>query len=291
MGYFRITPASVEFIWGGNKLIDYGGSSKIKNLGEIWNFSFHKNGLCYIGDKPINEVLTSEVLGNKYSRFSTFPFLIKFIDSKENLSIQVHPSQRYAKKREKSNGKIEMWYILEAEKDAFIYLGFKNNESKDSIKEMIKNNSICDSLNKIKVKPGECYLVKPGLVHAIGAGVTLLEIQQNSDVTYRLYDYDRLDKNGKKRTLHIEDALNVINFKKYKNKSDTKLAKTKYFINKLIENNFVVTSKNNAGVVITVIEGNGEIDKDKFTKGNTFFVPAGQQATLKGDYKAIITRI
>ena len=135
-------------------------------------------------------------LGTNVSAFTFFPCLIKLIDSASPLSVQVHPSDEYALKNENSYGKTEMWYILDHEKDAGIYVGFKNNETQSDVEKALNNGTILDKLNFFKVKKGECYFIKSGTIHAIGKGVTLIEIQQNSNLTYRLYDYNRKDKNG-----------------------------------------------------------------------------------------------
>lgn len=294
MSVIKILPATKEFIWGGNKLRNYGIKSNDSNIAEAWIFSFNKNGLSKTEDgRNIDEVLGFDKLGNKYRNFPFFPYLIKFIDANDNLSIQVHPSDDYALKNENSFGKTEMWYILEAEKDSFIYLGLNKDYKPEEVEEAIKNNTICDLLNKVSVKPGDCYFVESGTIHAIGKGIVLIEIQQNSALTYRVYDYDRIDKNGNHRELHIEKALKVINFNKFipTNVKSNPLGECKYFyVNKLINQSWI-NSSDNAGTVISFISGKGTINGKEFNKGDTFFLPKKENALLEGEYCAVTTTL
>ncbi len=294
MSVIKILPATKEYIWGGNKLRNYGIKSDDSNIAEAWIFSFNKNGLSKTEDgRFINEVLSFDKLGKKYRNFPFFPFLIKLIDANDNLSIQVHPSDDYALKNENSFGKTEMWYILEAEKDAYIYLGLNKDYKPEEVEEAIKNNTICDLLNKVSVKPGDCYFVESGTIHAIGKGIVLIEIQQNSALTYRVYDYDRVDKNGNNRELHIAKALKVINFNKFipTNVNNNPLGECKYFYVDKIVNQSVVTSNNDAGVVISFISGKGTINGESFSKGDTYFLPRKEKAFLEGEYSAITTTL
>lgn len=294
MNSIKILPACKEYIWGGNKLRNYGIKSDGNNIAEAWIFSFNPNGLSL--DKKgntIDKILTNEILGKKYSKFPFFPYLIKFIDANDNLSIQVHPSDEFALKHENSFGKTEMWYVLEAEKGAYLYLGLNNNYSSNEVKKAIKNNTICNLLNKVPVKAGDCYFVKSGTIHAIGKGIVIIEIQQNSALTYRVYDYDRVDKNGNHRELHIDKALKVINFKKFtpKNNKKNPLGKSKYFVVNKIKNKKLILSSKDAGTTISFIEGKGKIDNQSFKKGDTYFVPANSTSKIEGNYTAITTTL
>ncbi len=294
MSAIKILPATKEYIWGGNKLRNYGIKLNDNNIAEAWIFSFNQNGLSTDSmNRPINEVLSIKELGAKYNNFPFFPYLIKFIDANRNLSIQVHPSDEYALKNENSYGKTEMWYILEAEKDSFLYLGLNDNYSEEQIKEAIHNDSICDLLNKVYVKPGDCYFVESGTIHAIGKGIVLIEIQQNSALTYRLYDYGRLDKNGHPRELHVDKALKVINLNKYIpiNIESNPLGHCQYFdVNKIINQKSIKADKD-AGKVISFISGSGTIDGLIFNKGDTYFIPAGEEVIIKGEYCVIATSL
>lgn len=294
MDFLKIFPATKEYIWGGNKLRNYGIASSGSNIAEAWIFSYNENGLSVDeNNDPIKDVITKQDLGKNYGNFPFFPYLIKFIDANDNLSIQVHPSDDYALKNENSFGKTEMWYILEADKDSFLYLGLNDNYTAEEIKEAIKNNTICNLLNKVKVKPGDCYFVSSGTIHAIGKGIVLIEIQQNSALTYRVYDYDRVDKNGNHRELHIEKALKVINLNKYvpENIKKNPLGNCKYFNVNLIQNENEIRSDKNAGNCISFIEGNVSIENIQFHKGDTIFQKAGTTIKISGKYKAIKTTI
>lgn len=294
MSALKIIPATKEYIWGGNKLRNYNINSNDSNIAEAWIFSFNKNGVSTTeSGAPIDSVLSEKELGKDYSNFPFFPFLIKLIDANDKLSIQVHPNDEYALANENSFGKTEMWYILEAEKDAFLYLGLNDNYSSEQIKAAIENNTICDYLNKVPVKPGDCYFVESGTIHAIGKGIVIIEIQQNSALTYRVYDFDRRDKFGNPRELHIEKALKVINYKKFiaKNVQENPLGKCKYFNVERIENVNSITAPREKGIVISFIEGKGMIDGQEFSKGNTFFIKAGDSCIIQGKYKAITTTL
>lgn len=292
MNAIKVNAKCFDYIWGGNKLRKYGFKSDASNIAEAWIFSYNEKGPSFDNEgRNLSDVLTKEDLGENYFKFPFFPFLIKFINSNDNLSIQVHPSDEYALKNENSFGKTEMWYILEADKGAFLYLGLNDNYTPEQVKEAIANNTICDYLNKVPVKKGDCYFVESGTIHAIGKGITLIEIQQNSTLTYRLYDFDRIDKNGNKRELHVDKALKVINFNKFdpNNIQSNPLGDCKYFTVNSISNEKNVTASKESGVVISFIKGKGKIDNQKFKKGDTYFVKANSTVNLAGRYKAITT--
>lgn len=288
----RVFPATKEYIWGGNKLRNYGITSSTSNIAEAWIFSYNENGLSTNKQgKPIKDILTKQELGKKYESFPFFPFLIKLIDANDKLSIQVHPSDDYALKYENSYGKTEMWYILEADSNSFLYLGLNDTYTPEQVKEAISNNTICEMLNKVPVKPGDCYFVKSGTIHAIGKGIVIIEIQQNSALTYRLYDFDRVDKNGNHRELHVDKALKVIDFNKFTplNIQTNPLGDCKYFTVNVLENIPTITASKEAGKVVTIVEGSGSIENNHFSKGDTFFIKAGESVKFKGKFKAIET--
>ena len=216
-----------SIIWGGDRI------TKFKNIqpqqdgiGESWEISGVKNNWSIVsnGDmkgKSLQELvieyrgkLVGESVYNKFG--DTFPLLIKFIDAKQNLSIQVHPDDALAKQRHNSFGKTEMWYVVDASKDAFLYSGFKKEMTPDQYVQSVANNTFVDHLSKEEVKPGDVFFLPAGRVHAIGAGLFVAEIQQTSDITYRIYDYDRKDANGNTRELHTDLAKDAIDFKVYK---------------------------------------------------------------------------
>jgi len=222
-GVFLLEPAIKETIWGGNKLKEkYGKKSNTINIAESWECSVHPSGLSKISNgkykgKCLKDILIAhpEYLGEKIKNVDDFPFLIKFIDAKKKLSVQVHPSDEYAKKYEHgASGKTEMWYIIEAENNAELVYGFYDDITKQQLIKSIDNGEIEKYLNKVRTKPNDVFFIPSGTVHGIGAGNLILEVQENSDITYRIYDYNRIDKNGNKRKLHIEKALDAVNYKK-----------------------------------------------------------------------------
>lgn len=223
----KFSPIFKYRIWGGNKLKTVLNKNyDSENIGESWEISAvdgdettvsNGNLKGYTLKQLILEFEDSFLGKNVYKRFGNeFPLLIKFIDSEKPLSIQVHPNDELAKKRHNSFGKEEMWHILDTEKDAELTVGFKDSITKDTLMEYVKSNTITNILNIEKVQKGDTYHIKGGIVHAIGAGVLLAEIQQTSDITYRIYDYDRIDsRTGKKRELHTEQATEAIDFKTF----------------------------------------------------------------------------
>lgn len=210
-----------DYIWGGTKIRDVlkKDTGDMSPIAESWEVSTHSAGENVIASGMYKGKTLSEYfdligwknLGDYCEKNHKLPILIKYIDAKENLSIQVHPDEKYAREHENDGGKNEMWIILGTEKNAFIYLGFNRDLSKEEIREHIKKNTLESVLNKVYVKKGETYFIPAGTVHAIGKGCLICEIQQPSNVTYRLYDYGRKKDDGTERELHIEKALEVVN--------------------------------------------------------------------------------
>jgi len=188
------------------------------------------------------EIYMDELVGQKvFDTFGTyFPLLFKFIDANDKLSIQVHPSDEIAQEKHQSYGKTEMWYIIDTEPQSELILGLNKEMDSNSLKESIQNNTLEQYLHRIPVKKGDCFFIPPGLIHAIGEGILLAEIQQSSDITYRLYDYNRLDDNGKLRELHIEQALEAIDFSN-QNISSIIYEKTDNMPITLVENDYFTT--------------------------------------------------
>ncbi|MBP5742670.1 MAG: class I mannose-6-phosphate isomerase, partial [Paludibacteraceae bacterium] len=220
----KFKPILKNRIWGGSKLgtLMNKAVKNDENIGESWelsglegNESVVENG--YLAGNTINElveVYLDELVGQKvYDTFGqSFPLLFKFIDANDKLSVQVHPDDDMAQELYGTNGKTEMWYIIDAEKDAELYIGFDGKVDAKQCEEHIKNGTLADVLTVHKVKKGDAYFIPAGTVHAIGKGIILAEIQQSSDITYRLFDYDRKDKDGNKRELHLENALNALHY-------------------------------------------------------------------------------
>ena len=216
---FRLQPVYKDYLWGGTRLItDWGKSPDSETLAESWELASHKDGDNVILDgelsgKTLSEAAKKypEIVSHNFKSDETFPLMIKLIDSQQPLSIQVHPYNDYARRFEHSKGKTESWYILNHDEGAYIYLGFSKNVSRWDFEQAIINGTVTDLLRKVYVKDGDLYFIPAGTIHAIGPGITLAEIQENSNITYRVYDYGRLGADGKPRELHIAKALDVTN--------------------------------------------------------------------------------
>lgn len=213
-------PVGKDYLWGGNSLNDnYSKNIDMSPLAESWECSTHPDGLSLVASgenqgKTLKEVLElhPEYLGTHPKTEGDLPILIKLIDAKRDLSVQVHPDDQYAFKYENGQrGKTEMWYVLEAEKDAKLIYGLRNSVDKESVRRSIEQGTVEKYLQKVPIKKDDLFFVEAGTIHAIGAGALIAEIQESSNLTYRLYDYNRIDKSGNRRELHIEKALDVAN--------------------------------------------------------------------------------
>ena len=206
----KLTYYAKETLWGGSKLSMLFGKGSSESLGETWELTVRNNENCFIKNGSFAGITLKEYL-LRYTKYSPdhFPLLIKFIDAKEDLSIQVHPDDTYAESIGEKNGKTEMWYVVEADEHSSIVYGTKPNVDAYKLKDAIKRGNADNVLNRIEVSKGDVFFIPGGLTHAIGKGVLVAEIQQNSDNTFRLYDYGRKDKSGKLRPLHIEQADNA----------------------------------------------------------------------------------
>lgn len=314
---FKLKPAIKDYIWGGTRLRDeYGKKSDTERLAESWELSCHSDGLSTIDGGRYDGMKLSdylaehpEALGENCSKYDKFPVLIKLIDAKEDLSIQVHPNDKYASKYENDSGKTEVWFIVDCEPGASIIYGFKNQITKSEFKDAVKNNTLLDMLNVVPVKKGDAFLIKAGTIHAIGKGILIAEIQQNSNTTYRVYDYGRTDKYGNTRELHINKALDVMKLgpvRESKRKPDRfTVTENKYFkVYKLAvsgESKWRMFEKSFAHVL--VLAGRGKIlsseflkgsevtDEHEFQKGGSFFIPAGVSWKITGKCSLIFTVI
>ena len=303
MAILKLYPECKDNIWGGRLLKEkYNKQTDKDPVAESWELSFHKDGPTRLEDgKTLSEELTSAQLGRNCEGFPFFPMLVKLIDAKQDLSVQVHPSDEYALKNENSFGKTEMWYIVEAEKGAGIYLGFKEDTTQEAYEEAIQNHTLTELLNFFEVKAGECYFIPSGTIHAIGSGCLICEIQQNSNLTYRVYDYGRKDKNGNERELHVEKALKVTSLKKYEYKpmristeQGELLGLSRYFTTKFVavdgEKELYVDK--NTFKCITCVSGSGEIEGQKVSLGDSFFLTAGSgDVCLKGKMDVIVAEV
>ncbi|NER16643.1 type I phosphomannose isomerase catalytic subunit [Spongiivirga citrea] len=305
-------------MWGGNKLETVLNKSiSESNIGESWEISAvsgdeNKVSQGFLKGKTLPELIEGykeALLGETvYKRFGgEFPLLIKFIDTAKPLSVQLHPNDDYAKKYHDSFGKNEMWYIMQADDDAEIIVGFDKKSDKESFAASLKDKSIIELLNSEKTKKGDVFHIPTGRIHAIGAGVLLAEIQQTSDVTYRVYDYDRVDtQTGTKRELHIDKAIDVIDFQIEENGYKTAYPSHENESNELIHTPYFKTSfiplrgslnkdysNTDSFVIFICVEGTSELscqgDSFQLNKGETLLLPACiNHITLKGDSADIL---
>lgn len=301
---FLLRPTAKDYLWGGSRLNDdFRLNIDIDPFAEAWVCSTHPDGesVNTYGER-LSSILAShpEYLGSHVLSITDgkpeLPILIKLIDAKKDLSVQVHPDDEYAAAHESGSlGKTELWYVLDARKDSRLVYGFSRDVSSDQVRKSIESGTVKKLLNSAPVKRNDLFLVEPGTVHAIGAGVLVAEIQESSNITYRLYDYDRLDKNGDKRPLHIDKALDVLNMKsslvprqpmrvlKYRNGCATELlGRCKYFqvermlLNTETQRELVdYRTGSNSFHALLVVDGCGSIsDNLNFFKGDCIFVPA-----------------
>ena len=292
----KTIPAFKDYIWGGEKLKkEFNKKTDLARVAEAWELAAHKDGtsgfegenfdLAYLFENQ------KELVGKKAAAFERFPMIVKLIDARDNLSVQVHPSDAYALANENSYGKTEMWYVAEAEEGAGLYVGFKRDLTEEEFCDLIRENRLQEVLNFIPVQPGEWYFIEAGTVHAIGKGVVIAEVQQNSNLTYRLYDYGRVGADGKPRELHVEKGKKVSSLKAY---APDKRTSCEYFSCESFS--FKGEKKLFAGedsfVAILILSGSFETEGKTYRKGDTVFVPAGYgDFTLSGEASAIAIRI
>lgn len=299
----KLIPATKSYIWGGDRLIKkYGKRCEEDVCAESWELSFHPDGLTRVQDgRALKDAVSPEQLGENCAAFPYFPVLVKLIDAKSDLSVQVHPSDEYAASAGLGYGKTEMWYVVDAEPGACLYIGFNKELDDKAIRKAIKDGDLQNYLNKIEVKPGDSYLIPAKTVHAIGGGCLICEIQQNSNITYRLYDYDRTDKNGNKRELHIDQALAAADIKArpvrglgIETGEGTLLAASKYFsaYELKVGGKRTVNSDKGSFRCVTCVSGEGFIDKEKISAGDSYFIPAGcGEYELSGDMTLIAAEV
>ena len=304
---FLLKPSGKDYLWGGNRLnVIYNKNIDLYPLAETWECSTHKDGPSYIKTGRYKGLSLKEVLkkhpyflGKNANTNGELPILIKFIDAKKDLSVQVHPSDEYAMRYENGQyGKTEMWYVLDATQDAKIVHGFKHKMNYNKVKKSLEDDNVEKYLNVLKINKDDVFLIKSGTVHAIGKGSLIAEIQENSNLTYRLYDYNRIDKNGKKRELHIDKALDVLDYNsskeikqpmrtyKYKNGSFSEfVCRCKYFevykeyINtQNCKDLYSFKTRKDYFQVLLCIDGCGTLISGKetihFFKGDCIFIPA-----------------
>ncbi|MFC5684496.1 type I phosphomannose isomerase catalytic subunit [Flavobacterium sp. MAHUQ-51] len=299
----QFEPILKERIWGGEKLKTVLGKPiQSSTVGESWELSTVEGDVSVVanGELKGTSLMTlidespNEILGTAvYARFGKqFPLLFKYLDAREDLSIQVHPNDALAKERHNSFGKTEMWYIMQADEDARIIVGFKEKSNAEEYVANLKNKTLLSILDDVKVKSGDVFFLETGTVHAIGAGLVVAEIQQTSDITYRIYDFDRVDAQGNGRELHIDLALDAINYDKvdtYKNYSkepntSNTVVDCPYFTTNLIplDGEVKVNKNGETFTVYMCVEGAFELVINgvvySYKKGDTVLVPAAIQS-------------
>ena len=290
----RMEPAFKDNLWGGTRLRDvYGKKCDYDIVAESWELSTHKAGQSIVATGKNKGLMLGEyinrfgrgILGWKCDPYERFPLLIKFIDSRESLSIQVHPGDDYALQKEDEYGKNELWYVVDCEPESYLYCGFSRDTDEAEVRRRIKDGTLTEILNKIPVKKGDSYFIENGTVHAIGPGVLICEIQQSSNVTYRLYDYQRRDKYGELRELHIDKAMEVTNFHE-KDMEAVKTMECKYFsIEKSVFDGEVSFNLDDSSFrAFVVLEGSGQVSCGEeslaYRPADCFFVPAGKKTVV-----------
>lgn len=300
-------PILKSVIWGGSQICPFKGITPTEEgVGESWELSHVDDNFSVVAEgelanKSLDELIKEygkELVGGKVmERFgSRFPLLIKFIDARDNLSIQVHPDDELAKVRHNSFGKTEMWYVIKADKGASLYSGFSQQIDKEEYVKRVGNNTIMDVLKKYDISEGDVFFLPAGRVHAIGAGCFIAEIQQTSNITYRIYDYNRKDKNGNTRELHTELAKDAIDYTLYPDyrthykahtNATVNLADCKYFTTNLIELDTVMVrdfEELDSFVVYICMEGSATL---RDSNGYEIRIHQGQTALIPANNKTV----
>ena len=309
-----------DYLWGGNRLRDeYGKQSDLDKVAESWELSCHEAGLSLVDSgEHKGETLASllagpgkEMLGTKAADLDYFPLLIKLIDAKQDLSVQVHPDDEYAWREEGEQGKTEMWYVVDAEPGASLIYGFKQAISKEEFRQRIEDNTLLEVCNKVPVHKGDVFFIEAGTLHAIGAGILICEVQQSSNLTYRVYDYGRVGADGKPRQLHIDKALAVtrlevpavtsqamMDIDLFPHMDVKLLADCEYFkvYHAMLQGDSAMHTGTDSFHCLTVLDGalklSGGGEDLTLAKGETAFVPAGLGTyQLKGQAEFILSKL
>ena len=315
----KLKPAFKDYLWGGTRLRDdFGKDCDFDKVAESWELSCHKDGNSVVADGEFAGLTLAQyiekegksVLGTNCEKFENFPILIKLIDAKDNLSVQVHPNNEYAQRVEGEYGKTEMWYVVDCDEGASLLYGFKHNITKEEFRKRIENNTLLEVTNSVPVKKGDVFFIEAGTLHAIGKGILIAEIQQNSNTTYRIYDYGRVGADGKPRQLHIDKAVDVTNLcpaKPYPQSEPVdmggwtkkRLAKCEYFTVDVInvDTSAALEADQSSFVNILVLDGGCVLSSEgndavELKKGDSVFIPAGLgKFELTGKCSAVMTHI
>ena len=302
MAILKLKPACKDYVWGGRRLIEEFGIASGSICAEAWTLSCHPDGASTLANgETLPEYIKrqgAQILGTNCQRLRDFPILIKLIDARENLSVQVHPPDDYALAHEHQLGKSEMWYIIDAEADAKLYCGFKRTITRDEFAARIKDRTLIEVLNAVPVRRGDVIFIPAGTIHAVGKGVLLAEIQQNSNVSYRIYDY------GRNRPLHIAKALDVTNLQPatLRGESYPHLAACDYFVVDKLDLDGKFLSKAQGFVdetsflSVQILGGEGTIscgdEALTYRKGDSFMLTAGAgDWEISGICDALLTTV
>lgn len=316
MYIYKLEPLLKSLIWGGTRLIEeWGMQTQLPNIAEDWAMSCHEQGKSVISNgvdagKTLEEVLTNadvHLLGSNANKFPYFPILVKLIDAHDDLSVQVHPANDYALANEGEYGKTELWYVIDCEEGAQLVYGLKEKISHTAFQSAIETNDLLSVLNTVKVKKGDVFFIEAGTVHAIGKGVLIAEIQQNSNTTYRVYDYERVGVDGKQRELHVKKAVAVSKaepatypvapigpVEEHDGYEEVLLSSCEFFtVTKYDVAQFVTLYTDCTSFHhVLIVDGTGSINELVFKKGDSFFVPAKfGQYVIAGKCTALVTTI
>ena len=315
MEILKLKPVFKDYIWGGNRLrSEFGFESELDIMAEGWMLSARNDGENIVSggnfdgqtfSKVIND--NPDFLGLNGKKFPFFPLLIKLIDAKNDLSVQVHPDDEYAMKVAGEFGKTECWYILDCDEDAELIFGFKKQISKEEFKSSIEDGTFLQYVNREKVKKGDLFFIEAGTLHAIGKGILLAEIQQNSNITYRVYDYGRLGADGKPRPLHVQNAIDVTNCvppkpeakgagipEEFDGFTKQMLVKCDLFTAEkyTAHGDFTMTADDTSFLSLLITDGNGKIGEFDVKKGDSLFVPASYgEFSVSGNFDMIVSRV
>lgn len=307
MAILKLKPACKSYLWGGDRLKkEYNKKCETEVLAETWELSCHPDGPSEIvngtfAGRTLREYIAAmgkRVLGSNCQVFQEFPILIKFIDARDNLSIQVHPNNMDALENEHQYGKTEMWYVLEAEPEAFLYYGFQREISREEFRHRIESHTLPEVLNAVPVHKGDLFYIPAGTLHAIRKGIVIAEIQQSSNVTYRVYDYGRVGADGMPRQLHIDQAVEVTKLEPPRGSYNFggHLARSAYFTVDVAEAPGELLCDEESFTSVLILEGEGTLSCQGETvscqKGDSLFLPADSgRCRLAGTLSALCTRV
>jgi len=310
----KFSPIYIKKIWGGTRLkTNLNRNIEEDNIGESWEISINNKDISLISNGIYKNIkldvlikkFPKQLIGKDFNSDDRFPLLLKIIDANQKLSLQVHPDDKFAKKYENGNGKTEMWYVLSSSPKGKLYIGLKDIYNKDNLKKVIEEGNLEDYLNEINVNEGDFFFVPPGTVHAIGGGLMIVEIQQNSNITYRLYDWDRVDNKETKRKLHLKKGVAATKFKEFEGNNKVKYSKitdqykkeilciSEYFVTEKISIKNSIKINNDKFSILVCINGNGIIyyddnNTEKIKSGESLLIPAAlKNITLRGKMKLL----